>query len=291
MDIVLASIDRIFNGMPHFAVLLIGLYLAKLLFHVTSPFDFNDELTEKDNPAFGVYLGGYLFGAAIALTGAMYHAGESLLVDMQNATFGIIVTIIFMRLSIFVNHKVILSKFSVVKEVSKDRNSGTGFVVAGSAIATGLMLNGMLSGTSASWLLAVRDIAVYWTIGQLLLILGGVIFQWITSYDVHKIIEDDDNMPAGIGFGGFLVAIGIIVRNGLIGAGSNLSEEIFITLMFAIVGILLLIPTHTIVDRILLPASPLSKEIEVDKNPAAGIIAAVSFIAVALIYTAAVNVH
>ena len=277
--------------MPHFALLLIGLYAAKLFFKATSPFNFNDELTEKDNPAFGVYLSGYLLGAGIALTGSLYNSGVSFNDDMLNAAFGIVATIILMRVGIFINDKIILSKFSVIKEISTDKNSGTGFVVAGGAIATGLMLNGMLSGSSDSWLLAVRDVAVYYVVGQTLLIIGGILFQKMTSYDVHEIIEHDDNMPAGISFGGFLVAIGIIVRNSLIGAGSNLGEELILTVLFALVGMLLLIPTRVIVDKILLPASPLSKEIKEDKNPAAGAIAAGSFIIVALIYAAAVNLH
>ncbi len=291
MEIVTLSISRILNGMPHFALLLIGLFLAKLFFKMTSSFDFDNELTEKDNPAFGVYLSGYLLGAGFALTGALFNSGLSFIADMQNAAFGIIATILLMRFSLFINHKIILSKFSVSKEISTDKNSGTGFVVAGGAIATGLMLNGMLSGSSDSWWLAFRDVAVYYCIGQILLIIGGVLFQWMTTYDVHEIIEHDDNLPAGISFGGFLIAIGIIVRNSLIGAGSNLGEELVITVIFAIVGMLLLIPTHVIVDKILLPASPLPKEIKEDKNPAAGAIAAGSFIIVALIYAAAVNLH
>jgi len=43
------------------------------------------------------------------------------------------------------------------------------------------------------------------------------------------------------------------------------------------------------VDRVFLPKSPLSKEIAVDRNAAAGAMAAASFIIVAIIFAASVS--
>jgi len=45
------------------------------------------------------------------------------------------------------------------------------------------------------------------------------------------------------------------------------------------------------VDKVFLPSSPLSKEVAVDRNPAAGAIAAASFIIIAIMFAAAVNPH
>lgn len=291
MDIIIDSCVKILAGMPQFALLLIGLIIAKLIYQWTSSYNFNDELTEKDNPAFGVSLAGYLVGAGIALTGSLFGSTGNLTEEATDITIGVIAVIVLMRLSVWLNDCAILYKFSVKKEISNDRNAGTGFVLAGTSISTGLMLNGVLSGHSDSMMLGMRDIAVYWALGQFILIVGALLFQLVTSYDFHKVIGNEDNMPAGISLGGFMVALGFITRNALIGATSHLIEEILVTLVFAITGMLLLVLTRIIVDRVLLPKSPLSKEVVIDRNPAAGSIAAVSFIVVAIIFAAAVNPH
>ena len=51
----------------------------------------------------------------------------------------------------------------------------------------------------------------------------------------------------------------------------------------------LLVLSRVIVDKVFLPESPLSKEVETDRNPAAGALAAASFIIIALLFTAAIN--
>ncbi len=291
MEVVTATLIKILAGMPHLAILLVGLFLAKLFFQVTSRYKFSEELTAKDNPAFGVCLSGYLVGTGIALYGALFGATGILTEDAAGILVGVVAIIILMRLGVVVNDAAILFRFSIRKELSHDRNVGTGFVVAGSCIATGWMLNGVLSGVSTSLLTSIRDIVVYWALGQVILILGGILFQFITRYDVHKIIGGENNLPAGISFGGFLVALGIITRNALFGATSRLGEEILITIIFALVGMVLLTLTRIIADRVFLPGSPLSKEIAEDRNPAAGAIAAASFVVAALIFAAAVNPH
>jgi len=203
MEVLTASFLKILMNLPHFALLLIMLFIAKLFFDLTTPYKFNKELTEKDNPAFGICLAGYLVGSGIALTGVVFGSEEPLLNEILPLLVGSVVTIILMRLSVIINDLAILHSFSVTKEIVEDRNSGTGFVVAGSSIATGMMLNGVLSGSSESLMLGMRDIAIYWLIGQVILVIGGFVFQMITRYDVHKVIGDEDNLSAGISFGGF----------------------------------------------------------------------------------------
>lgn len=291
MEIITTAFTRILEGLPLFAIGLVGLFLIKLVFQKTIRFQFDNEITEKDNPAFGVMAGGYLIGAGISLTTLLIYSGDGLAQDIQWASLGILATALLMRLSLVINDKAILHKFSIVKEISVDRNLGTAFVIAGGCIATGFMMNGMLSGDSDSFLLSFRDIAIYWMIGQLMLVLGGWVFTVTSSYDVHKTIEQDDNIPAGISFGGFLVAIGLIARNALIGTTSDLGQGIINSLIFGLAGIILLIPTTIIADKILLHHSSLRKEVVVDKNPAAGVIAAASYIIVALIYIAAIRAH
>ncbi len=277
--------------MPHFGMLLIGILVAKYFFQITTTYNFNHELTDEDNSAFGVGFAGYLIGSVVALTGTIYGSAVDLGQDAIQTGLIIVITIILMRISVMINDWAILHSFSIQKEISKDRNVGVGFVLAGASIATGFMLNGVLNGQSASLTIGLRDIVIYWVLGQALLIIGGLAFQWMTKYDVHKVIGDEDNMPAGVSFGGFLVAIGLIVRNALYGATSNVGEELIVTAVFALFGMIMLVFTRFIIDRLLLPKSPLTKEVVVDRNPAAGALASISFIVVAIVYSASINPH
>lgn len=291
MEVIITAALKILSGMPGFGVLLVGLILAKFFFDLTTSFKFSEQLTQKDNPAFGVCLSGYLIGSGIAISGAVFGSSAASAFDWAGISVSVITAIVLMRLSVVINDRAILYSFRINKELIEDRNVGTGFVVAGSCIATGWMLNGVLSGYSESLLTGLRDTVVYWALGQVFLILGGFLFQAITSYDYHKVIGDEDNMPAGLSFAGFLTAIGIITRNALYGASSQLWDEILVSLVFVIFGMIMLVLTRIIVDRIFLPNSPLSKEVAVDRNPAAGALAAASFIVIAVMFASAVNPH
>lgn len=125
-----------FARMPYFAILLLLLLLGILLFRKTlrytrasgEPFDFDKELTDRDNPAFGIYFAGYIVGLTIALTGTLSGVGT----DPANALIGIainsLVAIVLMRLGTFVNDRFILYRFDDKKEIIDDRNAGTAFV-------------------------------------------------------------------------------------------------------------------------------------------------------------------
>ena len=150
-------------------------------------------------------------------------------------------------------------------------------VVAGSSVATGLILLGAQTGMSGSWILGVRDILVYWFAGQVILIVGGLFFQLVTSYDVHGVIEHDDNEAAGWSFCGWLIALGIIICTALKGASGNIILELEVLAIVSLVGMLLFSGTRVLVDKLLLPGGRLSDEVAKQKNLAAGKVACFSF--------------
>ena len=74
--------------------------------------------------------------------------------------------IVLLRMSMIINDRFVLFTFKVSREIGDEKNVGTGYVVGGMSIATGLMLSGVLSGTSGSLLLLIRDVMIYWAAGQ-----------------------------------------------------------------------------------------------------------------------------
>jgi uncharacterized membrane protein YjfL (UPF0719 family) len=131
-------------------------------------------------------------------------------------------------------------------------------------------------------MLMVRDIVVYWLVGQAILVLGGRVFQLISYYDVHAVIEKD-NVAAGICFGFFLAAEGAVVRMALAGAGSDIWGELVTILVYAALGTLILCAGRFAADKLLLPASPLDHEIAKDGNMGAAAVVAAVFSAVAIL--------
>lgn len=289
MDAFLVTGEKVLASMPNFGAIAVFLFVGKLVFDKTTHYRLDEELTVKDNRALGTTLGLYFVGLAVALSGLRFGLGTSPIDDLLNIAVYGAMTLAAVRLSIFINNKLILPQFDVHKEIIQDRNVGTAFVVGGGCVATGLTISGALSGESVSPWMGVVDLLYYFVLGQLLLVLGGVLFQFITSYDVHRVIEQDDNTAAGLSFGGYLVAIGIIMRVALKGAGSQLIVETMTTLILAVFGIALLLFARLIADKVLLPASVLSKEIAADRNIGAGAIAAASFVSVALLYATAIG--
>ena len=67
---VSSLVNRIGWSLPLFGIALLALWLAKVIYQKSEKFSFAEQLTGKDNPAFGLALKGYLLGVTFALTGA-----------------------------------------------------------------------------------------------------------------------------------------------------------------------------------------------------------------------------
>lgn len=290
LDVVVLTATRVIESLPYFLIGLVLLVAGKWVFDkLKSDIQFDEELTTKDNPAFGVFLAAFLVAIGIAVAGASYGVEVSLLDDLIPVVSYGVLAVVLLLLSIWINDLLILRKFDIYKEMITDRNLGTGIAVAGGTLATGLMLNGALTGESDSFVMGLRDLVVYWAIGQALLVIGGFCFQAMTKYDVHHEIGERDNVAVGISFGGYLLALGILIRASMVGATSNLMEEIPVTIVVAVAGLILLAMARVIADWVFLPKSSLTQEVAKEKNAAAGAIAAASFIVVAILLAAALG--
>ena len=207
-------------------IVLIAIWIGKLVNDLLTPrFSTDEELTGKNNAAFGVSLAGYYVGLAIAIAGVVLGPGSGdLLVDMFNVAIYSLVAIILMNLAIFINDKLILFKFDDQKELVEDQNAGTGAVIAGSCLATGLIINSAVSGEIAgAWWHGLLACLIFFLLGQIALVITGLWYQFITRYDVHKVIGENNNTAAGVAFGGFLFAMGYIVHAAMLGE-SNPAE-------------------------------------------------------------------
>ena len=262
--------DLMLSGI-YLAASFILFWIGKLVYDLTTPsYQVKEELVEKDNTALAVALTGYYFALVLAIGGVMAGESQGLEEDLIDIAIYGPLAIILLNISRFLNDKIVLRKFNVRDELIRDQNSGTGVVVFASYVATGLVINGVVSGV------AVMDTAgtilstiVFWALSQVALVIADLIYDAITSYDVHEQIEKD-NLAAGIAFAGALIAIGNILRHAVSGdlIAWSISLQDFGFELAA--GLVLLPIVRFLSDKVLLPGRSLTDEIVNQEHPNTG---------------------
>jgi uncharacterized membrane protein YjfL (UPF0719 family) len=272
---------------PYFAAALVLFFLGKLLFDLSTPRIADDEeLTKKDNPAFGVLFVGYMLGLAIALAGAFSKLGPDLLGNLLDLGTSGLAAIVLMRVSMALGEKLILPGLRLDEEITKERNLGAAFAFAGLLAANGFVIAGVMQGESGSYLRELLDIAVYWAAGQVMLLLSWLLYRLIARFDARRDIGEGKSAAAGISVAGFFVASGLILEASLAGASGNLGNELLIALAVCLCGLLLLAAARALCDLVFLPKASLADEVSKQGNVAAGAVSALSFVAVAILFSA-----
>ncbi len=169
-------------------------------------YNLTHELVEKDNPALALAVGGYYFGLVLAIGGSLAGPGIGITDDLIDLFIYGFLSVILLNLSWLICDKIILYKFKSSDELIRDQNPGTGVVILGICVASGMIIFGAVTGKGGNIWTAMG----FWAIGQLMLILAAWVYNRITPYCIHDEIEKD-NIAAGVSFAGALVAIGVII--------------------------------------------------------------------------------
>ena len=259
-------LDNIITGIivlvAFFIIFLIGKIVNDLLHR---EYNLKEELVEKDNAAVALTVTGYYLGLVLSIGGSIVGPDGHIVDDLLDLCIYGILGIVLLNISWFICDKLMLRRFSVSDELIRDKNQGTGAVIAGMNIASGFIIFGALQGQGGS----IWTATVYWALGQVVLIIGGLIFNWITPYDIHAEIEKD-NVAVGLGFGGALTAIGVTIglsaKYDFVSWNESLAEFLF----YAVLGLLLLPVVRFLTDKVLIPSVKLTDEIAHQEEPNVG---------------------
>ena len=282
---------HLLNSSLQFSTVILILVAARILFRLTTPFRADRDLLDGENSAAGLLFGGYLLGVALAISGTMFGRGQDAVFSAiaEMAAEGAL-AIVLLRISIWVNDRFILHRFRIVKETREDKNLGVGFCVAGSCVACGLILNGALTGFSKNFGFGLRDIVIFWLLGQVVLVFGAFVYHRMARYDVHELIEYDDNVAVGIGFGAFLVSLGLVVRASIVGAGlDSMAKELPRTLLLALVGILGVLVVNAVATLLVTAKVNYEDEVDMHGNVAVSTVAACASLSVAVLLAAVIQ--
>lgn len=257
-------LDSILLTVIYLAVSFLLFFIGKIAYQLTHPkIRVKDELVVQDNFAFAVAHTGYFIGLLLAIVSAVIGPSRGIIQDVIDILIYGGIAIVLLNLSILLNDKIILRKFSVHDEIIRDRNTGTGVIEGANAVATGLILLGAVSGEGGGIVTAL----VFWLIGQVLIIITSLVYAAILPYDVHAEIEHKDNVAAGIGFAGAIVAIANLIRFGLMKDFVSWSQSLIEVGIDVAIGIAFLPLARIIADRILLPGQKLTDEIVNQEKP------------------------
>ncbi len=265
------------------------LWIGKLINDFCTPYKLGHELTTKDNKAIAVSFSGYMLAICIILWGVLRQdispesaeSGKQLfLMDIGGTILWSLFGILLLQVARVINDKLLLRRFSNVKELVEDQNIGTGAVQAGAYIGSAFMIQAATYGETSGSL--IRDILVtlaYFAVSQVAFILFAMVYQKLSAYDLHDEIERD-NAAAGLGFGITLAAVGMLLSSYIVSSSSILGLGLWFVICISLLAV-----CRFAIDRFILPGSPLDDEISKDRNWGAALIEGAAAIGLALILT------
>ena len=274
------SVDQIVSGFVYLAVVLVLLAVGKWAYDALHRrFALRVELLEKDNLALAVTVAGYYLGLVIVLGGVVSGpASVSLLDDVIGLVIYGGLAIVLLNLSAWVNDRLVFSRFDNEREIVEDRNVGVGILEGGNYVAVGLITAGAMSGEGG-----MASGLVFWVTGLAALVAAGVLYDRITSYDLHDQIEGG-NVAVAVAFAGILVGFGNVIR--LAGEGDFVSwnESMSEFGYYLLVGLVLLPLVRLFADKVLLPGARLADELVKERpNLGAGVIEGVTYLAASML--------
>lgn len=249
------------------ALFIVLFLVAKEFKRLLTPYDINKELTADDNVAQAMALAGYYIGFTAIFCGAYLGPSYGWWQDLLLVGGYSLLGLILLNVSRKINGRFLLHSMSVVKEIRDEHNPAAGAVLAGNFIASGLIVAGAINGEGGGLITAL----VFYALGQLALLAFGWFYEWLTPYVLQQEV-DRGNLAAGLGFGGSLIAIGVVIMAGV--GGDFISWQYNLTLLAAdIVGVFVyLFLVRLFFDKVLLRQADLNREIATDANTGAGVL-------------------
>ena len=258
---------------------------AKFLAQFLSPYSVDEELTSRDNPAFGLALAGYYAGAVIIYLGAAtigplpLEAGtagvaRALAIDIGWALGGIVA----MNGSRWAMDRTLVIGTQCANEVKNNRNVAAGVLEFGAYVATALVLAGAIHQPGGT----IWSVLALFLLGQCALILIARVYQRLAGYDVGNEICGA-NLAAGVAFSLSLVAVALIMMNATSAEFTDWNRTLTFFALDAIFGVVFLLALRWVVDLVLLPNARIAEEIVRDRNVNVGLVEGVLAVCVAAV--------
>jgi len=263
-----------------FAIIVLLFVSLKYIKGWVSNLHANDEITERDNFAFGISFAAGLVALAIVLTGVSSGAFAATLQQeaLQMLGYGAL-AIVLIKLGHFFQDKVALRKVSLHDEIVKG-NVTASIIDFGHVVSVAIVIrSALLWVATEGWHGLPIVIAAF--------VIGSIVLLFVSQYRVMLFKRTnkngdclqqaiiDDNLAVGIRYAGYLVtaATGVAPY-----AADNINASLLYWAVSAVVSLVAFIILHLVTIKIILSGCDISDEVNRQKNVGvAAISAAVSF--------------
>lgn len=268
-------------------VIIVALFVSlKFIKGWVSNLHANDEITEKDNFAFGLSFAGGLAGLAIVLTGVTSGAfADSLLQEAtQMAGYGLI-GIALIKLGHFFQDKVALQKVNLHDEIIKG-NITAALIDFGHVISVAIVIRSALMWVLTEGWYGLPIVIAAFVIGNICMLL-------ISQYRVQLYKRTnrngdclqqailDNNIAVGIRYAGFLIgsALALTAATGIAPyLADNINSSLLFWTLSALGSLVAFIVLHLVMIKVILAGKDISDEVNRQRNiGVATISAAISF--------------
>ncbi|WP_440054250.1 DUF350 domain-containing protein [Pseudoalteromonas sp. T1lg65] len=246
----------------------------------------NDEITERDNFAFGLSFAGGLTALAIVLTGISSGAFASTLMQeaLQMAGYGV-VGIVLIKLGHFFQDKVALRKVDLHSEIIKG-NIASALIDFGHVVSVAIVIRSALLWVLTEGWHGLPIVVVAFVIGNVCMLLVSqyrvqLFKRTNRNGDCLQQAIKDNNIAVGIRYAGFLIgsALALTAASGLAPyVADSISSSLIYWGVAALGSIVLFILLHLVMIKIILAGKDISDEVNRQQNiGVATISAALSF--------------
>ena len=272
-------------------VIIIGLFTSLRLFSGTiSHISSDDELTKKDNYAFGLSLAGFIFAITILLSGVTY---GDLAYDITHSAVSVglygVIGIILLAITRFIFDKIAVPKISLRNEIVKG-NTAVAIVDAANVIATAIIIRAVMIWIDDNTIEAVGFLLVVFLVSQI--ILTATIFFYIQIFKkIHKgmhiqkeILDGNSALAMTLAGKKISTALAIMIASEIVVYEVyNIWPVVLAWVVTSVVFVIILKLLSYVATRIVLFKIDLTKEIIEQKNTAIGILQAVIYVSMAIL--------
>jgi uncharacterized membrane protein YjfL (UPF0719 family) len=240
-------------------------------------FSLDKTLADPKNNAVAVSLACYTFAQGQTMVGVVYCPNANAGMHGAEVLMWTAIGCVLLMLAFEINDCVLLRKISNTESLVRD-NVAVACYEGGSFLSCGLILRATLTGGgdySAGEGLALT--AIFWALGQLLLLLFAYAYRCFTFYDDYTELKEG-NVAAGLSGGMSLVSLAVVLSFPMM-----YYVSLIIVLPIAVIGIIALMILRQLVDVFILPGDRLDREIKNDKNWGAALVEGCVGVGVALI--------
>eukprot|EP00656_Telonema_subtile_P056494 TRINITY_DN9033_c0_g3_i2.p1 TRINITY_DN9033_c0_g3~~TRINITY_DN9033_c0_g3_i2.p1 ORF type:complete len:836 (-),score=246.81 TRINITY_DN9033_c0_g3_i2:245-2752(-) len=190
-----------------------------------------------------------------------------------------LIGMLMLTIARFVNDFVTVGVEEATNIAIKKQNA-SGILEAGSYVATGMIIAACVSGRGSNWGQDIGTTLIYFVIGQVLYIISVKKFVVLSKYDDFNEIENNNCAVS-------VAVVGDVIANAVIISGSIYMDTSLIFFAFMLgVGVVANYLSAKFADCALLPQEDLEKEIEVDGNWGAALVAGAVQVAIAIMLVA-----